>query len=32
MADIAAVERRVENSVKVIEIESKEFERLEQKH
>ena len=32
MADIAAVEKRVENSVKVIEVESKEFERLEQKH
>ena len=32
MADITAVEKKVENSVKVIEVESKEFERLEQKH
>lgn len=32
MGDIVQIEQKVENSVKVIETESKEFERLEQKH
>jgi hypothetical protein len=32
MAEITAVEKKVEDSVKVIELESKEFELLEEKH